>query len=69
MYLYCTLINALSAHIVHINLNMIIYTHVQHSPFKNNLHIVLYGNTDTYTHTMIMYICIAPIAALRAQST
>ena len=27
-------INALSAHMIHINLNMIFYTHVDHSPTK-----------------------------------
>ena len=31
MYIYCALINALSAHIIHITLN-ISYTHVEHSP-------------------------------------
>ena len=51
MYIYCTLINALSAHRVHINLNMIFYTHVEHSPIKNNLHKVLYGNTHTHSLT------------------
>ena len=40
MYTYHALINALSAHMIHINLNMIFYTHVQHSPIKNNLHIL-----------------------------
>ena len=34
MYIYHALINALSAHIIHINLNMIFYTHVKHSPTK-----------------------------------
>ena len=34
MYIYHALINALSAHIIHINLNMIFYTHVEHSPTK-----------------------------------
>ena len=34
MYIYHALINALSAHIIHVNLNEIIYTHVQHSPTK-----------------------------------
>ena len=29
---YYALINALSALIIHINLNMIVYTHVEHSP-------------------------------------
>ena len=30
MYIYHVLINALSTHIIHINLNMIFYTHVEH---------------------------------------
>ena len=34
MYIYYALINALSAHMIHINLNMIFYTHVKHSPTK-----------------------------------
>ena len=34
MYIYHVLINALSAHMIHINLNMIFYTHVKHSPTK-----------------------------------
>ena len=34
IYIYHALINALSAHMIHINLNMIFYTHVEHSPTK-----------------------------------
>ena len=34
MYIYHALINALSAHMIHINLNMIFYTHVEHSATK-----------------------------------
>ena len=34
MYIYHVLINALNAHMIHINLNMIFYTHVEHSPTK-----------------------------------
>ena len=34
MYIYHALINALSAHMIHINLNMIFYTHLKHSPTK-----------------------------------
>ena len=34
MYIYHVLINALSAHMIHINLNMIFYTHVEHNPTK-----------------------------------
>ena len=34
MYTYHALIKALSAHRIHINPNMILYTHVEHSPTK-----------------------------------
>ena len=34
MYIYHALINALSAHMIYINLNMIFYTHVKHIPTK-----------------------------------
>ena len=34
MYIYHALINTLSAHMIHISLNMIFYTHVEHSPTK-----------------------------------
>ena len=54
MYIYHVLINTLSTHIIHINLNMIFYTHVEHSPTKNNLHQVLYGNT----HSVYVCVCI-----------
>ena len=46
MYTYHALITALSAHMVHINLNTIFYTHVKQS-YQNNLHKVLYGKTHT----------------------
>ena len=36
MYIYHALINALSAHMIHINLNMIFYTYVEHSTIKTN---------------------------------
>ena len=38
MYIYHALIDGLNAHLIHINLNTIYYTHVQHSPTINNLH-------------------------------
>ena len=57
MYIYHALINALSAHMIHINLNMIFYTHVEHSHTKT-IYIKYYKNkknkkrtTNTYTHT------------------
>ena len=34
MYIYHALINALSLHMIHTNLNMIFYTHVEHIPTK-----------------------------------
>ena len=34
MYSYHALINALSAHTIHIDLNIIFYTHVELSPTK-----------------------------------
>ena len=34
LYIYHALINALSAHMIRINLNMIFYTHLEHSPTK-----------------------------------
>ena len=34
MYIYHALINVMSAHMIHFNLNMIFYTHVEHSPTK-----------------------------------
>ena len=50
MYIYHALINALSAHMIHINLNTIFYTHIVQS-HQNNLHKVLYGNAHRHTHT------------------
>ena len=51
MYTYRALINALSVHAIHINLNKIFYSHVTHSPIKNNLHKVVCGNTHTHART------------------
>ena len=57
MYIYHALINALSAHMIHMNLNMLFYTHVEHSPTKT-IYIKYYTNkqknalqTHTHTHT------------------
>ena len=53
IYIYHALINALSAHMIHINLNMIFYTHVELAQFHpNNPHKAPYGKTPpTHTHT------------------
>ena len=63
MYIYHALINALSAHMIHINLNIIFYTHVEHSHTKT-IYIKYYKKkippkyalqthtrAHTYTHT------------------
>ena len=57
MYIYHALISALSTHMIHINLNMIFCTHVEHSPTKT-IYIKYYTEkqtntctTYTYTHT------------------
>ena len=46
MYIYHAFINVLSVHMIHINLNMIFYTHVEHSPSK-----IVYIKCYTETHT------------------
>ena len=59
MYIYYALINALSAHMIHINLNMIFYPHVEHSPTKT-ITLSIYQKTrtqkapQTHTHTHTM---------------
>ena len=51
MYIYHALINALSAHMIHINLNMIFYTHVENSStIFFFLHKVLLKNKKTKTN-------------------
>ena len=49
MYLYHALINALTAHTVHIPLNTIFYIHVEHSPTRT-IYIRYYMHTHTHTH-------------------
>ena len=49
MYIYHAVINALSAHMIHVNLNTIFYTHVEHSPTKT-VYIRHYMKTHTHTH-------------------
>jgi len=53
MSIYQEPINALSVHMIHINLNMIFYTHVEHSPTKA-IYIKYYTEKQTHaphTHT------------------
>ena len=50
MYIYHALINALSVHTIHINLNMIFYTYVEHSPTKT-IYIKYYTEKQTNTRT------------------
>ena len=44
------LINALSAHMIHINVSTIFYTHIEHSPTRTT-YIRYYMETHTHTHT------------------
>ena len=60
MYIYHALINALSAHMImiHVDLNTIFCTHLEHSPsYQNNLHKVLYMEMHTHIHTHTMHGC------------
>ena len=67
MYIYHALINALSAHMIYIDLNMIFFTHVEHSPTKTiyikyytkkkrmhfkHTHTLIHTHTHTHTHAM-----------------
>ena len=65
MYIYHALINVLSTHMIHINLNMIFYTHVEHSPTKT-IYIKYYVekqthalHTHTHTHTLLQCVKLA----------
>ena len=53
MYIYHALIHALSAHMIHINLNMIFYTHGKQS-YRNSLRKVCFvcflNALQTHTH-------------------
>ena len=67
MYVYHALINALSAHMIRINLNMIFCAHVEHSPTKTiyikyyykkkkkalqtHTHARMHARTHKHTHT------------------
>ena len=62
MCIYHALINALSAHMIHINLNTVFYTHVQHSPTKTiyiryymGIRVYTRAHTHTLTHTHTDY--------------
>ena len=55
MHIYHALINALSAHMIHINLDILFYTHAEHSPTQT-IYIKYYLKTNKqtkthYTHT------------------
>ena len=73
MYIYHVLINTLSSRMIHINLNMIVYTHVEHSPTKtiyikyymekhtrttHALHTHTHARTYAHTHTHTHNDCI-----------
>ena len=52
VYIYHALINTPTAHMIHINLNMIFYTHVEHSPKTTHTNYHMERQTPpTHTHT------------------
>ena len=61
MYIYHVLNKALSAHVIHINLNVIFYTHVEHSPAKT-IYIKYCKNKITKNTTNTNKSCTAPVA-------
>jgi len=52
MYIYHALVNAMSAHMIHINFNGIFYTHIGHSPTET-VYIRYYRETHIHTHAHI----------------
>ena len=55
MHIYHAPVNALRAHMIHINLNTIFYTHVEHSPTKTisiKYSVEKHAHTHTHTHTL-----------------
>ena len=56
MYIYHALINTLNAHMIHINLNMIFYAHVEHSPTKT-IYIKYYKTKTNKKHTLQTHTC------------
>ena len=56
MYIYHALLNALSAHMIHSNLNMIFYTHVKHSPTKT-IYIKYYLKIKNKNKIIIIKMC------------
>ena len=50
MYLHHALINTLSVHMTHINLNTIFFTHAEYSPTET-MDIQYWKNAHTHTHT------------------
>ena len=60
MYIYHALISALSAHMIHINLNEIFYTHVWHSPTKT-ICITYYMETHTHSRNWVFILVGAEI--------
>ena len=55
MYIYHALIDALTAHMIHINLNTVFHTHVELSPTKKT-DIRYYMETHTHTHLSLIHI-------------
>ena len=55
MCIYHALINTQSTHMIHINLNTVFYTHVQHSPTET-IYIRYYMGTCMHTRTHTLWL-------------
>ena len=67
MYIYYALINALGAHIIHINLSTIFYTHADHSPTKTYIKYYMHARTHVRTHARThAVLCLYWIFSMRA---
>ena len=73
MYIYHALINILSVHMIHINLNTIFYTHIEQSPTKT-IYTKYYMEKQTHTQTAMnsdMYdidLCVRPCMHARTHA-
>ena len=53
MYIYHALINALSANMIHINLNVIFHTHVEHSPTITTFMCEIFYASEQTHHALV----------------
>ena len=64
MSIYHALISALSTHMIHINLNMIFYKHVEHSPTKT-IFMKYYTYVNRYIYFRVDLCVVTPVDELK----